>query len=78
MSLELAGFEKNLAPGGQIETPKAFMAPFSGGVDELGNQLLDCNMRTYGVQQSRIFRQDALGSRLAGTMGRERRHAQRR
>jgi len=41
MSLELAGFEKNLAPGGQIETPKAFMAPFSGGVDELGNQLLD-------------------------------------
>ena len=41
MSLELAGFEKDLAPGAQIETPKGFMAPFSGGVDELGNQLLD-------------------------------------
>jgi hypothetical protein len=41
MSLELAGFGKDLAPGEQIETPKAFLAPFSGGIDELGNQLLD-------------------------------------
>ncbi|MGC2271175.1 MAG: hypothetical protein WA539_04280 [Candidatus Sulfotelmatobacter sp.] len=41
MRLELAGFEKDLAPGARIETPKAFMAPFSGGIDELGNQLLD-------------------------------------
>jgi hypothetical protein len=41
MKVELAGFEKDLAPGVRIETPKAFMAPFSGGVDELGNQLLD-------------------------------------
>jgi hypothetical protein len=41
MSLELAGFEKDLAPGAQIETPKVFIAPFSGGIDELGNQLLD-------------------------------------
>jgi hypothetical protein len=41
MSLLLAAFEKDLAPGAQIETPKAFMATFSGGVDELGNQLLD-------------------------------------
>jgi hypothetical protein len=41
MSLELAGFEKDLAPGEQIETPKAFLAPFSGGIDELGNELLD-------------------------------------
>ena len=39
--LELAGFEKDLPPGGRIETPKAFIAPFSGGIDELGNQLLD-------------------------------------
>ncbi len=39
--LELAGFEKDLPPGGRMETPKAFMAPFSGGIDELGNQLLD-------------------------------------
>ncbi len=41
MSLELAGFEKNLASRAKIETPKAFLATFSGGVDELGNQLLD-------------------------------------
>ncbi|MGA7565165.1 MAG: hypothetical protein WBW53_03755 [Terriglobales bacterium] len=41
MSLELAGFDKELAPGATIETPKAFLAAFSGGVDELGNQLLD-------------------------------------
>jgi hypothetical protein len=41
MSLELAGFEKDLPPGQQIETPKAFFKPFSGGVDELGNQMLD-------------------------------------
>jgi hypothetical protein len=39
--LELAGFEKDMAPRGQIETPKVFIAAFSGGVDELGNQLLD-------------------------------------
>lgn len=39
--LELAGFEKDLGPGMQIETPKVFMAPFSGGIDDLGNQLLD-------------------------------------
>ncbi len=41
MSLEIAGFEKDLVPGGKVETPKAFLATFSGGVDELGNQLLD-------------------------------------
>ena len=41
MQLELAGFQKDLGPGAEIETPKAFIAPFSGGVDELGNQLLD-------------------------------------
>jgi len=41
MRLELAGFEKDLAPGVSIETPKSFTAPFSGGVDELGNQILD-------------------------------------
>ena len=41
MSLGLAGYKKDLVPGAQVETPKAFLAPFSGGVDELGNQLLD-------------------------------------
>ncbi len=41
ISLELAGFEKDLSPGARMETPKAFLAAFSGAVDELGNQLLD-------------------------------------
>ncbi len=41
LQLRLAGYEKNLAPGENVETPKAFVAAFSGGVDELGNQLLD-------------------------------------
>lgn len=41
ISLKLAGFEKDLLPGAEMETPKAFVAPFSGGVDEMGNQLLD-------------------------------------
>jgi hypothetical protein len=41
MQLELAAFQKDLNPGAQIETPKSFIAPFSGSVDELGNQLLD-------------------------------------
>jgi hypothetical protein len=41
MSLEVAGFTKDLASGARLETPKVFLAPFSGGVDELGNQLLD-------------------------------------
>lgn len=41
MTLELAGFQKDLAPGAQLETPKAFLATFSGDIDELGNQLLD-------------------------------------
>jgi hypothetical protein len=41
INLELAGFIKDLAPLARIEMPKAFLGPFSGGVDELGNQLLD-------------------------------------
>jgi hypothetical protein len=41
MRLELAGFEKDLSPGSRVDTPKAFIAPFSGGLDDLGNQLLD-------------------------------------
>ena len=41
INLELAGFEKDLRSGASIETPKTFVATFSGGVDELGNQLLD-------------------------------------
>jgi hypothetical protein len=45
LQLRLAGYEKNLAPGEEMETPKAFVAAFSGGVDELGNQLLDWQYR---------------------------------
>ncbi len=41
ISLALAGFVKDIAPHERIETPKAFNATFSGGIDELGNQLLD-------------------------------------
>jgi len=41
MNLTLAGFDKSLAAGEEIDTPKAFVAIFSGGVDELGNQILD-------------------------------------
>lgn len=41
ISLELAAFEKDLMPGSKIDTPKSFLATFSGGVDELGNELLD-------------------------------------
>jgi hypothetical protein len=39
--LELAGYEKELPPGAQIDTPKAFITTFSGDVDDLGNQLID-------------------------------------
>jgi len=41
LHLELAGFAKDLSPGAKVETPKAFLATFSGQIDELGNQLLD-------------------------------------
>ncbi len=41
VTLDLAGFEKDLAPGAQIDTPQAFTATFTGGLDQLGNQLLD-------------------------------------
>ena len=41
IALEAAGYEKELQPQAAIETPKAFLASFSGDLDELGNQLLD-------------------------------------
>ena len=66
MALELAGFQKELQPGAKIETPKAFLATFTGGVDELGNQLLDWQYAILvGIYESRLLRQDTLGSRLA-------------
>lgn len=41
VTLELAGFEKDLLPSARVTTPKVFLATFSGGLDELGNQLLN-------------------------------------
>jgi hypothetical protein len=41
MNLVLAGYEKDLQPRETIETPKIFLATFSGEIDDLGNRLLD-------------------------------------
>lgn len=41
VSLQVAGYDKQLAPGDQIETPKAFTETFAGDLDTLGNLLLD-------------------------------------
>ena len=41
MGLQLAGFAQALGPGAAIESPQAFIGTFSGGIDELGNELLD-------------------------------------
>jgi hypothetical protein len=39
LGLRLGGYEKELAPGEAIETPKAFTGVFSGDLDSMGNQL---------------------------------------
>src|SRR6202041_2295569 len=41
VSIKIAGYAKALAPGQSIETPKAFIGAFTGGIDALGNALLD-------------------------------------
>jgi hypothetical protein len=41
LSLQLAGYKKELNPGESIETPKAFIGVFSGDLDAMGNLLLD-------------------------------------
>jgi hypothetical protein len=37
--LHIAGYQKDLAPGESIETPKAFTGLFTGDLDAMGNQL---------------------------------------
>jgi hypothetical protein len=46
-SLEIAGYDEELSPGAQIETPKAFTAALSGDLDDIGNQLLDWQYRYF-------------------------------
>ena len=41
MALRVAGYDDQLKPGAQIDTPKAFAAALSGDLDDIGNQILD-------------------------------------
>ena len=41
LSIQVAGYNRELKPGEMIETPKAFTAVFSGDLDAMGNLLLD-------------------------------------
>jgi hypothetical protein len=41
VGLRVAGYEKELAPGDSLLTPKAFTGVFSGDLDNMGNQLKD-------------------------------------
>jgi hypothetical protein len=41
LSLQVAGYSKDLKPGESIETPKSFTGAFTGDLDALGNLLLD-------------------------------------
>ena len=41
LSLQVAGYSRDLKPGESIETPKAFAGTFTGGLDAMGNLLLD-------------------------------------
>ena len=41
LSLQVAGYNKELEPGESIETPKAFAGTFTGDLDAMGNLLLD-------------------------------------
>jgi hypothetical protein len=41
LSLQVSNFQKTLAPGEAIETPRAFLGVFNGDLDAMGNSLLD-------------------------------------
>ena len=41
LSIQVAGYNKELKPGESIDTPKAFTGAFSGDLDTMGNLLLD-------------------------------------
>lgn len=45
LGLRVAGYNKELAPGESLETPKAFTGVFVGDLDEMGNQLKDWQYR---------------------------------
>jgi len=45
VSLQVAGYDDRIPPGGQVITPKAFAAAFSGDLDAIGNQILDWQYR---------------------------------
>jgi hypothetical protein len=45
VGLKVAGYKKSIAPGGSVETPKAFTGVFEGDLDEMGNQLKDYQYR---------------------------------
>ena len=47
VALQIAGYDKQLAPGSQIETPKSFMGALSGDLDDIGNQILDWQYRYF-------------------------------
>jgi hypothetical protein len=41
VALKVAGYDAQLKPGAQLDTPKAFTAALSGDLDDIGNHLLD-------------------------------------
>jgi hypothetical protein len=41
VALKVAGYDGQLKPGAQLDTPKAFSAALSGDLDDIGNQILD-------------------------------------
>jgi hypothetical protein len=41
VALQVVGYDDELQPGAQIDTPKAFAAALSGDLDHIGNQILD-------------------------------------
>jgi hypothetical protein len=47
VTLQIAGYDDQLAPGAQIETPKAFTAVVSGDLDDIGNHILDWQYRYF-------------------------------
>lgn len=41
LSLKVVGYDSQVKPGGQIETPRAFAAAITGDLDDIGNHILD-------------------------------------
>ncbi len=46
VGLEIAGFDRTLSPGEDVQTPKTFTAPFFGDLDQIGNEILDWQYRS--------------------------------